>query len=96
MHVHEQFQAVGLVLVIIVRVGDDAHVIVLPCLGLNMLDDVGIMAVGNIGYDNADGASGVEAQAHGKGIGMVALFLGQLLNLLPQVGTNAVEPPQCA
>ena len=94
MHVHQHFYAVDLVFVVIVRIGDDAHIPGLACFSLDALHDVGVGIERDVGHDDADNTCCVVAQAYGKGVGPIASLLCQLFYLSLQFGAYAFETSQ--
>ena len=82
MHIHQQLETVLLILVFVVRIGDDTHITYLSGFGLNTLDDMGIMVKRHIGHHNTYDTGCIVTQTHGKGIGTVASLLSKTKNFL--------------
>ena len=59
MHIHQQVDTILFVLVLVVGVGDDAHVAHFAGLGLDTLHDMGIMVERYIGHHNTNGTGGI-------------------------------------
>ena len=94
-HVLQQLQTVDLVLKTLVRIGDDAHIPILPGFCLYAFHDVGIVVERHVGHHDADSPCRIITKTRCERIRAIPILYRKTLYSLTQFRTDSLLPSQC-